>query len=435
MSASITLRSRYDAIDEYIQRNFVDNTTYAFSGRSFPWDNETSPDVVYSDEKTLLETRQAMIYLMKLSETDVIKAIKRFDWETGIVYTQVEHDSEYSDFNKWVHPKSPFYVMNSVGNVYKCISNNYGAVSTDEPTGQSTDLTLTADGYIWKFMYDLTTAVSNKFLTDEWLPVPEDVNKSTAQNSVEGAAIDGGIEFIRVDVQGNDYSGIPTIEIIGDGTGCEATAIINSGQITAITVTNPGSGYTFAEINIYSVNGSGCEAQAMISPPGGHGSNAVFELGAFFLAVGFEFQGDSNGYPAVSTFRNNGLIRNPLKLDSSPVTEDTITTLNIIDIEFASGDFANNEKVIGEDSQAYGYVYYDEPGDDTSIWLYNMHGTFIEGEIIHGQQSEVNATYHDANTSLNEVDLTSGLVLYRENIQFITRNSLQIEKFVYTIEF
>lgn len=434
MSASITLNSRFEHINEYIQKNLIDNNSYVYSGRPYPWKDEAYPDVVRSDVKSDTDTRLAMIYLMKLSQDNVCKAIKRFDWLTGFIYTQADHDKEYSDIRRWLHPESPFYVINSEGNVYKCVSNNYSTISTDEPTGQNPDITYTADGYMWKFMFDISSDVEDMFLSDNWIPVPEGDRKTDVQENIESVAVDGSISFIRVDNEGKDYTGTPVIIIKGDGSGCEATAITSSGKIVEITVTDIGSGYTYADIEIY---GAGYEAvaTAMISPKGGHGADAVTELGAFYLSFSLELRGDSDGYPAVSTYRNVGLIRNPLKIDSEPIIEDNITTLNTINIEFASGDFIPNEKVIGEDSQAYGSVYYDEVGDDTNVILYNVHGTFIEGEKIHGQESEVNATFHVSGTEYNEVDLVEGQLLYRENIKFIARNSLQTEKMIFVIEF
>lgn len=61
----------------------------------------------------------------------------------------------------------------------------------------------------------------------------------------------GGIESIQVLNPGFDYKYPPIITILGDGTGATAEASINSlGNITKITVTNKGSGYTSAAIKI-----------------------------------------------------------------------------------------------------------------------------------------------------------------------------------------
>lgn len=434
MSASITLESRFDYLEEYINKNFVNNTIHFFVGRPYPWENEDAPDIALSDEKSMFETRHAINYLRKLTTDNIIKSIKRFDWESGTIYTQVENDNDYTDIRYWEHPESPFYILNSEGNIYKCISNNYGAASTEEPTGQSTNLTLTSDGYIWKFMFDLSTDVLNDFLCDNWIPVPEGDRKTAVHSSVESAAIDGAIQFIRVDNQGIQYGSSPTIVIEGDGTGCVAVPVVSSGRIIEIEVTNPGSGYTYADIKIYG-EGSDAAATAMISPKGGHGSNAVRELGAFFLTVSVELLGDSEGFPAWSTYRQIGLIRGIQFNDDTPVTDDNITTLSQLNIEFASGSFTNGEIVKGETSESFGKLYYDEPGDDTNIHLFDVYGTFLDGETIHGQTSEVNAIYHQSGSVFNEINVDSGVLIYKENIKFITRNTLQIEKFIFTIEF
>jgi hypothetical protein len=75
------------------------------------------------------------------------------------------------------------YVMTSERNVYKCVSNaitsnGVTSNSTVMPTGTYTTSNgniATSDGYIWKYMYNVKP--SNKFLTVDWIPVPE----STAQ--------------------------------------------------------------------------------------------------------------------------------------------------------------------------------------------------------------------------------------------------------------
>ena len=56
-----------------------------------------------------------------------------------------------------------FYVMTDDYNVYKCLSNNdttsggiVGTTSTVKPTGTGTSIISTADGYKWKFMYQIS---------------------------------------------------------------------------------------------------------------------------------------------------------------------------------------------------------------------------------------------------------------------------------------
>lgn len=70
----------------------------------------------------------------------------------------------------------PMYVMTSERNVYKCLSNNNSIPSTVEPCGDYTSSNgniATSDGYIWKYMFNVKP--SNRFLTDEWIPVPTSI--------------------------------------------------------------------------------------------------------------------------------------------------------------------------------------------------------------------------------------------------------------------
>lgn len=283
-------------------------------------------------------------------------------------------------------------------------------------------------------MFDLSTTIEENFLTANWIPVPEGANRTATHLAVVAAAIDGGIQYIRIDDHGSEYTIAPTVVIEGDGTGCEATALLSAGSVSSIIVTNPGTGYTYANVTLYGQNPS-AKATAMISPVGGHGFDAVRELCALWLEFSVELKGDTEGYPAWSTYRQVGLINQPKNLSNANITAAWINTLTELDIEFATGTFNQNEYVIGQTSEARAKVYYDEPGNDSSVFVYDVEGTFVEGEIIHGQISEVNATFHTAETVYSNVDLDSGMVLYNENIKFITRNSLLIEKFVFTIEF
>lgn len=61
----------------------------------------------------------------------------------------------------------------------------------------------------------------------------------------------GGLESISIINPGYSYQENPTVTILGDGTGATATAQINSnGTLKSITVTNKGSGYTSAIVQI-----------------------------------------------------------------------------------------------------------------------------------------------------------------------------------------
>jgi len=440
MSAIITLKSHLDNAKKYIEDNFNSlskgTISHFYTGRTLQWNDEYSPDISTSSENDIYLNLFQRVFLKQIKKEDTSLAIKKFIWKPNTIYTRADYDVDYTDYRNWIHPESPFYVINSEGNVYKCIENGYNSDSTVEPTGQSMSYIFLGDGYMWKFMFDLKVEISNKFLTDLWLPVAyDDFNKSNSQLDVESNAIDGDISFVRVDNGGDRYTSAPIIEIRGDGTGAVAVPIMIGESIDFIQISNAGSGYTHAEVHIFG-NGSGAKLTAMISPPGGHGSNASYELGSYYVEIISEIIGDEDGIdPITGTYRNIGIVRNTVDKSGSIITDEKYNTLSIININNSSGTYDTNELVIGETSYAQGIVYFDPSGTNKDVQMYMIEGNFTNGERIHGQESGEVGEFNESASTITNVDIKSGDLLYKENIIFISRREIQIEKFVFTIEF
>ena len=72
-----------------------------------------------------------------------------------------------------------------------------------------------------------------------------------------------GIESITVTNPGYNYTTTPTVEIIGDGQGATARAVIVNGKLSEIVVLTPGIGYTTAAVRIIG-NGQLGEAAAVL---------------------------------------------------------------------------------------------------------------------------------------------------------------------------
>jgi len=119
----------------------------------------------------------------------------------------------------------------------------------------------------------------------------------------------------------------PTVTIIGDGNGAQAYSNVNTGtgNISKITVINRGEEYTRANALISDANGSGGTANTIVSPPGGHGSDSIRELGGDKLMVNATFSGvlgvSSTGagfIPSDTEFRTISLLKDPmLKVDEN----------------------------------------------------------------------------------------------------------------------
>lgn len=157
---------------------------YLAFGRSIPWPNDTLfPDPIDSDDIDR-QTRENLIGMKRVNINNCALVIPRIDWTLGTVY------NAYSSSNGQIFLDTfKFYVL-SGQNVYKCLGNNNGSPSINAPSGTSTGAITTADGYIWKFMYNLNTSLVTQFLTSLWMPVPVLEQKSVQQIAVENSAID-----------------------------------------------------------------------------------------------------------------------------------------------------------------------------------------------------------------------------------------------------
>ena len=111
----------------------------------------------------------------KIASSDVSFVIPRRNWTTSTVYDYYRHDygnritgtttTQTANSGATTLFDATFYVLTTARNVYKCLDNNGNAASTTEPTGTSTSILTTADGYKWKYMYSLSATQQANFLS------------------------------------------------------------------------------------------------------------------------------------------------------------------------------------------------------------------------------------------------------------------------------
>lgn len=166
---------------------------------------------------------------------------------------------------------------------------------------------------------------------------------STDQSIVEQAAVDGAIHLIKATIQGEGYSNLTTtVSIVGDGTGATCLPVIVDGAIIKYTITNAGSGYTYANVVITDEDRDiadaanlliDASARAIIPPAGGHGKNAPVEL----LADSAMITSSLRGIPALSEinqqFRQYGLLRN-LRTELTNARVDVLQSYEVYEAEF-----------------------------------------------------------------------------------------------------
>jgi len=133
--------------------------------------------------------------------------------------------------------------------------------------------------------------------------------------------------FTTIPDNGDQFIISPTATIIGDGKDGKAYCKVNvgTGAISEVSVIDSGEFYTRAKTKITGGQGSGATANTIISPNGGHGSDAISELGADKLMINVKFDGSEGisstgaGYiPANTEFRTISLLKDPiLKVDEN----------------------------------------------------------------------------------------------------------------------
>jgi hypothetical protein len=198
--AVLTNKYYIDTVSNFV--NGIQNETnsyYVFIGKPDPWLNSigeivdsSPPPATPTINEAELTVYNDMVYAKQITNLDVSYMLPRYDWTSNTVYS-------YYDQNDPNLFTKNFYTVNDKYEVYKCIFNNYGAPSTVKPEVPTTSGTFnTSDGYVWKYMYTITSDANTRFSSQNYIPV-------TPNNYVIANAIPGTIDYIRVDSSGSGY--------------------------------------------------------------------------------------------------------------------------------------------------------------------------------------------------------------------------------------
>ena len=233
------------------------------------------------------------------------------------------------------------------------------------------------------------------------------------------------------DINGLDSTSLyrinPRVLITGDGTGATAYSMIDSdtGKLQSINMLNTGRNYSHATVTI-SANaefGSGGAAYSIISPPGGHGSDVISELGTDIMGISVETK-PTDEFPTWATYRQIGLLFNP-KASSNSVTFSGLKFNYMLNFElFNTTDIFNaGDTIRGLLSKSTATVAFM---NTTSMYVLNSIGTFRSYETIISGDTGKTCTI----TIINNPELVpySGEIFYYKNIQPINRASITKEQ-------
>jgi len=396
---------------------------YLFIGKNTTFPNDNSPPTPVNSTANIEYTPWRDMYAAKrITTSDVTHAIDRYDWTSGTVYDQ--YDDQDTDLLE-----DDFYVMTDEYNVYKCLFNVGGSASTTKPTGVSTSPFTTADGYIWKYMYTVTTAKALKFLTNDYIPVQTLTSDGGEdQWDVQQAAVDGGIHVIKVTAGGSGYATAPAVTITGDGTGATANSTITANVVTSGTITAAGTGYTRASVTFAS---GAATANAIISPSGGHGSDAVEELGGKFIMLNVRLDGnESNTFSTANEFRQVGIVRDPyLYGTSTRAVASSFRQSYKYQLSGISGTFTVDETITSGSNTA-SLIEFTTPNIFTTLPL---HLPFANTTSVTGGTSGATGTIAVITTP--GLKPYSGDIIYVENRVPIARADDQIEDVKLVVQF
>ncbi len=415
------------------------SNVYLMFGKASSWANDAIPTQANTSIRNTNDIWKNLIGGKRVSGNNIRHAIPRVNWVAGTVYDEY---SDVMDSLDQLNANNQFYVFTSEHNVYKCLSNNNGAPSTVMPNILVTTTHFqTADGYIWKYMYTVNAEEKLRFLTPSFIPVKTIVESDNSQQwIVQENAIDGAIHVIKVLNGGSNYSANDVVvSIAGDGLYANAFAILNtvSNTVHSIVVDNLGYGYTHANVTLSSSVGSGATARVVISPPGGHGSDPLTELGGSYLIVNAQIRDTEGGVLTThNDYRQISLIEDPLIFSSTVVSSaPAVSQLTVLSLNGTSVEYMEDEWVYQgssfNSSFFKGYVV-EWDSSNNIIKLAQTEGVPTKDLLIGSNTTAARFVSAITNPALQP---RSGNILYTDNMTAIQRADDQAEDYKIVLNF
>jgi len=425
---------------------------YVFIGNHTAWADEGSPPNLEDTVKTEKSIWDNMIAAKKVAGGDVELVIPRILWTANTKYRQYDDTISFSTLlsaNTTQNLKG-VYVMTSEKNVYKCVSN---AISSNGVTSNSTvmptgDFTTsngniaTSDGYIWKYMYSVQS--SNKFLTSEWIPVPE----STAQFDYDVSStgvVSGELVSIIVTANGSNYREASNIVVDSYASGTKHLHFSNT-----VLVRNIFSVSSLANLANMSISGTGIPTGTYITAiensngnislsssttANGGGSNTLTQLA---LATRVYINGDGTGAIANTVLSNTDINATATQANISKIVVTTIgknyTIANAY--VYGSGSGATARVIL---PPKYGHAY----NPSKELFANNVMVAVRIGEIdtTEGGKISANTNFRQygllinphkyGNTGAVSLANANTIFVQTSNVTVLSGASYQLDEYVY----
>ena len=445
MAAIITEKFRLHNAEQF-QESFGEaapSTYYLFIGKSSPFTTSTSggndnaPPTPSDDITTEFYKWDSMLAAKLISSSDVSFAIPRRNWANTTTYDMYEHDISSTNTTTSGASNlidSTFYFMTTDFRVYKVLDNNDSAVTAAAVNGS----------------IDVVRTVAGSGYTD-----------GTYYAAIDGDGTNAG----------GASGGIIEIKVNGN-------AIVTQGA-AGTNVYAAGSNYTFASVDLSTVftdtalttagnigSGTGGSVQCIISPKGGHGDNAVSELGGHYVMMNIKLeQAEGDDLTVANDFREVGIVKDPFNFGTTTVSSAS-TRRQTYALKLAanpSAAYEIDEKITQSTTGAVGRVVEFDSTNNIIYYLqeqYSNYGIAASGNTVafsgaytvtggtSGGAAAVSATSSQTVTLSGgstltftsgyanpELESDSGHILYVENRRPISRASDQTEDIKIVVEF
>jgi hypothetical protein len=303
----------------------------------------------------------------------------------------------------------------------------------------------TGDGYKWKYMFNVDLGSFCEFAVEEYIPVKAKLGRDDFSDQwlVQQAAKDGAIACVSVIDGGSGYVDGEEVTITGStGTGFLGTVVTDGGSIVRVDIdylaNEDGLGYrTEGTCVINTVAGVNAFLRTVVSPIGGHGSDAREELDGRYVMVKSLLNSDEGGtFPVGEEFRQIMLIKNPkttelgMRLVLSAIQPDAPSFSAGVEVE----NDTNITTTINHFDDRTGIMYVS---GETSGYV-SGNSLFIDGNYV----ASIDIVEDNANLiaiaptyAAADVIYGSGKIVYIENRVPIQRNIGQSEDIRLVIEF
>lgn len=141
------------------------SNVYVALSKTSEWENENLPPTPTDSMNDENAFRSAIIGIKRITPSNLAVMVPRINWTAGTTFAPLDLSVEAAE------RATNYFCLTSSNMVFQCIGAGLGLTS-QEPATRGASV-VTADGYTWRYLYDLPNAMNNAgLLLDAWMPVP-----------------------------------------------------------------------------------------------------------------------------------------------------------------------------------------------------------------------------------------------------------------------